>query len=97
MTHDAREMAWSEAQHALSHILYEHDPEGMGSTVGAPEDEYDDGAIALLRRLGQLESQSMPSLVYEFWPTASDELVDALAEAWNRYEARLQAVADDPR
>lgn len=38
------------AEH-LSRELYEYDPEGMGSSVGAPDDEYDDGAIALIRCL----------------------------------------------
>jgi hypothetical protein len=43
--------AWTILNRELARVLYEYDPEGIGATVGAPEDEYDQISIDLIRAL----------------------------------------------
>jgi hypothetical protein len=58
----------------------------MGSSVGAPHDEYDDGAVDLIRALNH-RSPGTPveKTVRTLWPNASDRLVAEVSEAWARY------------
>lgn len=88
---EARSQAWVELRDDLSRVLYEYDPEGMGSSVGAPDDEYDDGAVALIRLLqGRPASASVDPAVRDLWPSATDELVDAVRRRWGRYARHTQ-------
>jgi hypothetical protein len=79
----------------LSRGLYEHDPESMGSSVGAPDNEYDDDAIELIRGLAQRRSTgSVTGVVRDLWPEAGDDLVASAEQAWRRYVDRT---GDDRR
>jgi len=87
--------AWEELRDELSRALYEHDPEGMGSSVGAPANEYDKGAIELIRGLGGRRSTgSVTGVVRDLWPEAGDDLVARVEQAWLRYVDRT---GDDRR
>lgn len=81
--------AWQGLRDDLSRALYEYDPEGMGSSVGAPDDEYDGGAIDLIRGLqGQRSRESVAQVVRGLWPEATDELVTVVEQTWHEYTER---------
>lgn len=82
---DPQVAAWVKVQQELSRLLYEHDPEGMGSSVGAPTDEYDDGATELIRQIKRPEVGSPDVAVRQLWPGATDDLVAAVREVWERF------------
>jgi hypothetical protein len=63
----------------LSAMLYAYDPSGMGSSVFAPEDEYDDPARRLVA--AATDAIDFASLVRTHYPAATDQLVDALVAA----------------
>ena len=79
----ARNASWKRLQSTLSRALHEHDPDGMGSSFGAPDDEYDDRAIDLIRSLQG--NPEVESAVRALWPNASARLVANVADAWTRY------------
>lgn len=86
---DARSHSWEELREELSRALYEYDPESMGSSVGAPDDEYDEGATQLIRDLRRWRSTGLVAqVVRDLWPEASDDLVAAVDQAWHRYVER---------
>lgn len=75
---------WFSAIHAqISRVLYDYDPDGMGSTVHAPLDEYDDVATSLLRALSSAgDSADLGTVVLEVIPGASKELVQTVLALW---------------
>jgi len=78
--------AWKVLHRELQAILYESDPGWMGSTVGAPDDEYFDDAINLIRSLKELGPQeSVADVVRTLWPEADSDLISAIEQAWARY------------
>ena len=63
---------------AVSRILYDFDPEGMGRSADAPLDEYDGQAVALLRGLWAARTASDASqLIRRSYPEAEQDLLDA--------------------
>ena len=76
---------WSRNHGALMEILYRHDPDGMGASVGAPDDEYFDAATTLMRALRDRPSEDGPGeVVLEVWPQASPEMLADIEAAWER-------------
>ncbi len=70
----------------LSEILYNEDPDGMGVTVGAPDDEYSREASNLIRWLQDVrERDAAATVVQEMFPAARDSLVDKVFEAWTGF------------
>lgn len=51
---------WTWLQKAVAAVLYDADPEGMGASVGAPLDEYDDVAIRIISALSKAPPDSVP-------------------------------------
>lgn len=83
---NAQLRAWEELQRELQAVLYESDPDRMGATVGAPDDEYYDAAVDVIRSLrDRLPHQSVADVVRDVWPEADPELVLAVERAWARY------------
>lgn len=68
--------AWTNALTALQALLHARDPEGMGESVFAPQDEYADVAARLLRTVTRRPAgTSGESVVIEILPTAWRELI----------------------
>ena len=67
----------------VSALLYSFDPEGMGSTVFAPEDEYEVPAQRLVAAAS--DASDLQALVRQRFGTASDQLVNALVAALELY------------
>lgn len=75
----------------VSVALYEHDPDGMGSTVAAPEDEYDGEAARLASSFRAANGEkSARDLVATMYSNASDALVSEIALAWDEFKATTQ-------
>ncbi len=75
---------WSDAHSRLSALLYERDPEGMGASVFAPRDEYDDVATRLLRAVlrrpaGLAEADVVVNVLPSAWPDLVAEIVEICA------------------
>lgn len=75
---------WWEIVHtAFSEILYRYDPLDMGSTVGAPDDEYFDEATRTIRALLDLSDEfGVREAIASRWPGADDAMLDELEAAW---------------
>jgi hypothetical protein len=79
--------AWLEAHSRLSALLYERDPEGMGASVSAPRDEYDDVATRLLREILRRPADAdQAEIVLNVLPSAWPELVAEILEVSAAYE-----------
>ena len=63
----------------VSAMLYQYDPSGMGSSVFAPEDEYDEPARRLVA--SATKAVDLAALVRSHFPAATGQLVDALVAA----------------
>jgi len=64
-------------------VLYRLDPDGMGSSVGAPDDEYFDVAIVLMRQLlDRGATANTQQVALERWPAASPEMLADIEAAW---------------
>ncbi len=71
-------------QSRFERLLYDYDPDGMGSTVGAPLDEYSDVATCLIRALRDREvGVEFAEAVWDVIPGATVELVDEVKTTWN--------------
>ncbi len=69
---------------ALEKLLYEYDPDGMGSTVGAPLDEYSDAAVTLMRALRDRRPDvPITEAVRDAVPGATNELIAEIEKRWN--------------
>ena len=74
---------WDDVHSAFMEILYRHDPLDMGSTVGAPDDEYFDEATRTIRSLLDLSAEwGLREAIASCWPDADDAMVDELEGAW---------------
>jgi hypothetical protein len=72
-------------QHDFERLLYDHDPDGMGATVGAPVDEYSDMATRLIRALRDSEfGVGSVEVIRGVIPTAKLELIAEIESAWNQ-------------
>lgn len=54
---------WSRLQKAVAAVLYDADPDGMGATVGAPADEYDDIATRIISALSRAPEGTAPERI----------------------------------
>jgi hypothetical protein len=73
--------------------MWTHDPDGMGSTVGAPEDEYEGFAGAMLAALKDADSEAVASYLRERFPAASSQLVADCIAAIRRFQHRTESVS----
>ncbi len=74
---------WDRVHGALMEVLYRHDPDGMGSSVGAPDDEYSDVATGLMRQLlDRVATANAQQVALERWPAASPEMLADIEAAW---------------
>jgi hypothetical protein len=71
---------------AINECLYTEDPNQIGSTIDGPKDEYVFEAEAMLPALDPCrEPVSFRAKVIEFWPDASNRLVDRLWTLMTEY------------
>lgn len=78
-----RKQWWDEVHGRFMEILYRYDPLDMGSTVGAPDDEYVDEATRTLRSvLDSSDEWGLRQAIASRWPGAEAAMVDELAAAW---------------
>jgi hypothetical protein len=64
---------------AITRILYDLDPDGIGRSIDAPPDEYSDSAAKLMPRLWAARTESEASeRIRRSFPTAERRLLDAL-------------------
>lgn len=74
---------WDDVHGAFMEILFRHDPLDMGSTVGAPDDEYFDEATRTLRSVLDLsENWGVSQAIASRWPGADAAMLDDLLAAW---------------
>lgn len=74
---------WSDVHGAFMEILYRHDPLDMGSTVGAPDDEYFDEATRTIRSALDLrEEWGFRQAIASRWPDVPAVMLDELVAAW---------------
>lgn len=85
--HTSRSADWERLHHGLVRALYEADPEGMGSSVYSPDDEYSSEAVALIRALRDRRAKTVRAVVLEAWPNARSDLIDAIVGLSSAYEA----------
>ena len=67
----------------VSALLYAFDPGGMGSSVFAPEDEYDDPARRIVAQARTAADLRM--LARSHYPESTDQLVTAVVAALELY------------
>jgi len=96
MTKDERDRQLSDAYHQLqteiTTALYNADPEGMGRSVGAPEDEYSGAAATLCSRLKGAISRGDVRRALETIFGADlvrDDLVAQVYAAWDAFSRRF--------
>ena len=78
--------AYSALHKELSGILYNEDPDGMGATGGAPDDESSPEVSKLIPRLqGRHDQEAVGAVVRRMFPQASEVLVNRVFDAWERY------------
>jgi hypothetical protein len=76
---------WDDVHSAFMEILYRHDPLDMGSTVGAPGDEYFDEATRTIRSVLDLSDEwGLSQALASRWPGVEAEMIDELAAAWRQ-------------
>lgn len=81
--------AFADLARTISHLLYELDPDGIGSSIDAPLDEYDDLSWRLARAVVAREDRDEVRLaVVETFPGATDDLVDGVWSARQTYGER---------
>jgi len=69
----------------VSALLYSFDPQGMGSTVFAPEDEYDDPARRLVAQ--SATALDLRQLIRSHYGDSSDQMMTALVASLELYRA----------
>jgi hypothetical protein len=73
----------------LSKILYDEDPEMIGSSIGAPLDEYDKESFQLAASLKSISSQEdVDKRVRELFATASDAFIERVKRALDKFNLR---------
>lgn len=80
--------AYRVAHARLMSILYEEDPDGMGATVGAPEDEYAQPATLLMIALNDASTpEKARRAVTDMYPDATEKLLTDALEVWRAFRA----------
>lgn len=78
--------AYEALRQELQAILYEEDPEGMGSSVGAPPDEYAEEAAALIPMLqGSASEGEIAAVLHKKFGSAQRALVERVHRAWSQF------------
>ena len=87
VSHDKdRTRAYLDFKREVQDVLYDVDPDGMGSSIGAPREEYSDEAARVLPALLAAESAEAAQLPW------SDPMLRArLVSIAQRYRPRLHA------
>lgn len=68
----------------LERLFYDYDPEGMGSTVGAPLDEYSDVAVSVIRALRDRGPDLLiAEAIRDAVPGATTDLVAEIEKLWD--------------
>jgi hypothetical protein len=81
--HRDKTKEWHALVRQVSDLLYHHDPDGMGSSVGAPSDEYDGIAVSLLRQIrDRPKGQDIGEAIRGMYPDAAQDLIDAVIDAF---------------
>ena len=75
----------------VSALLYQIDPSGMGSSVFAPRDEYDDAARLLTNEA--LSSEDLELVVRDHYPSLAEPSVDVLVDVLSLCEAAMSGAA----
>lgn len=74
---------WEDVHSAYAEILYRHDPLHMGSSVGAPDDEYFDEATRTIRSVLDLsEEWGLRQAIESRWPGSDPAMLEELVSAW---------------
>lgn len=83
MTSPQLKQWWQDVHSAFVEILHRHDPLYMGSTVGAPDDEYFDEATRTIRSVLDLSDEwGLRQALESRWPGAESSMLDELVSAW---------------
>lgn len=87
----ALKKAYQDAHTRLMSVLYTCDPYGAGEAAGAPDDEYEEEATALMVNLrGRRTRADVATAVAETIPGANEALVDAVSDEWMRFLRRTE-------
>jgi hypothetical protein len=90
-SNEALKSAYKELSEELSAILYDEDPAGMGSTVGAPRDEYDGLAARIAVALRGVRSrEKVTSYLEESLGKCSTDLVERIDKALAKFRLKTQ-------
>ena len=82
--------AYTKLHAQLCEIFYNEDPDGMGVSAGAPDDEYSPEVSNLIPRLRDLsDREAVARVVREIFPKASDSLTDQVFDAWTSFLREL--------
>ena len=79
------DIAYADALRVISALLYQYDPNGMGASVFAPDDEYDSHAARLLSDSREIED--VVSFAQSAFPDAEPALRVAVAAAIRLFRA----------
>jgi hypothetical protein len=86
---DRLKAAYAAAHQRLTSILYRVDPEGMGRSVGAPDDEYSHVATRLMTGLKDAATvEDVRAAITAMYLDAADELIDQVLEVWHDFRAK---------
>jgi hypothetical protein len=88
MMHREPKRAYNSFLDAVTRLLYDFDPDGIGRSIDAPFDEYSEEAARLLTRLSRSETADEAAVeVRGLFPAAEQPLIDALWDARQRFKA----------
>lgn len=87
MSHSELRNAFNQFLEKIMRILYDVDPEGIGSSIDAPFDEYRDLATLLVPRLSRAKTPSeADEEIRKLVPTAEPALIEALLAAQQEFK-----------
>jgi hypothetical protein len=87
MTHHAFRSAYDQFLGAVTGLLYDFDPDGIGRSIDAPLDEYRDLATRLVPRLSRSATASEAAKeIRKLVPTAEPTLIEALWAAQQKFK-----------
>lgn len=88
---EALALAYKQLCEELSAALYDEDPASMGSTVGAPRDEYDGEAARLASLLRDSRSRDEVTLhLHKMFGDHSESLVERVDKALAKFRIRSE-------
>src|SRR6266571_1349841 len=88
---EALSLAYKQLCEELSGALYDEDPASMGSTVGAPRNEYDGEAARLASALRDTRTRNEVALhLYKMFGDCSESLVERVDKALAKFRMRSE-------